>query len=397
MPSSSRLRRWGSRILVTLVVATAILGGVAYVMTLPSDHGSQAEAPRRRPEISVSVAEVRAVTLRETVAGVGTLEAWAEVEISPEISGRIKAIRFEEGSFVEEGAVLFELDEDRLQHQRAARQAALRAAEVQVTNSQRNFERRLQLRARGVLTEEESDEAEATLEAALAEKDRLEAELSLIERELEDTKIVAPASGFLSQREVDRGAHVVVGRTLAWFYQIDPLQMSFWLPERHLGRVQQGQPVAVTVAAYPDREFHGIVDFLSPAVDAVTRQFLVKAVIPNAEHELKPGLFASATVTVGERPDRPVLPEEALVATRRGYLVFVVEDRVAVSREVATGLRYEGLVEIIDGLAVGELVVREGHLRLNGGETVRIVEEEETDAFFRDGPEGASFDRKETQ
>jgi membrane fusion protein, multidrug efflux system len=398
MPPSSRLRRWGSRILVTLVVATAILGGAAYVMTLPSDHGNQPEAPRRRPEVSVSVAEVKAVTLRETIAGVGTLEAWAEVEISPEISGRVKAIRFEEGSFVEEGAVLFELDEDRLQHQRSARQAALRAVEVHVTNSRRIFERRLQLRARGVMTEEESEEAEATLETALADKDRLEAELSLIERELDDTKIVAPAAGFLSQREVDRGAHVTVGRTLAWFYQIDPLQMSFWLPERHLSRVQQGQPVAVTVAAYPDREFQGIVEFISPAVDAVTRQFLVKAVIPNAEHELKPGLFALATVTVGERPDRPVLPEEALVATRRGYLVFVIEDGVAVSREVATGLRHEGLVEIVEGLAVGELVVREGHLRLNGGETVRIAEEEEneTDAFLREGAEGAGLDREAT-
>jgi membrane fusion protein, multidrug efflux system len=184
-------------------------------------------------------------------------------------------------------------------------------------------------------------------------------------------------TGVISHREVDRGAHVAVGRTLAWFYQIDPLEMSFWLPERHLGRIRQGQPVAVSVAAYPDRQFEGLVEFISPAVDPSTRQFLVKAVIPNSERDLKPGMFAVATVTVGERLDRPVLPEESLVATRRGYMVFVIEDDVAVSREVVTGLRDEGWVEIVEGLAVGELVVREGHMRLSGGETVRVETDRE--------------------
>jgi membrane fusion protein (multidrug efflux system) len=372
MPPWSRLRRWGS-VLAILLVTAAILAAVAtQFVPLMNKTEEQPAVSRQRPEVLVSAAQVKAMNLQETVVGVGTLEASAEVEISPEISGRIKAIRFEEGAAVEEGTVLFELDEDRLQHQRTARQAAVRAAEVAVDNARSIFERRLQLQAREVLTEEAVEEAEANLNGALAEKDRLEAELSLIERELQDTKILAPMTGVISHHEVDRGAHVGVGQALASFYQIDPLEMNFWLPERHLGRVRQGQPVAVTVAAYPDREFEGLAEFISPAVDPSTRQFLVKAVIPNGERDLTPGMFAVATVTVGERLNRPVLPEESLVATRRGYMVFVIEDGVAVSREVVTGLRQEGWVEIVEGLAVGELVVREGHLRLSGGETVRI-------------------------
>ena len=373
---SQRWKRWLS-LLATLAVIAAISAGLmAHFMWA---RGENREAPvepgRVRPAASVAIAAVAPMTLRETVFGVGTLEASATVEISPEISGRIRAIRFEEGSFVDEGEVLFELDDERLGHQLASQRAALRAAEVRASNTRRVFDRWQQLRARDVITEEQYEQAEADWQEAIAERERLEAEVALIERELQDTRILAPFTGVVSHREVDRGAHVTVGRVLATFYQIDPLEVNFWLPERHLARLSRGQSVAVTVAAYPDREFEGVVEFVSPAIDPSTRQFLVKALVPNAQHELKPGLFATASVTVGQREDRPVIPDVALVATRRGYMVFVVEDGVAVSREVVTGLRYEGVVEIVEGLAVGDQVVYEGHMRLNGGEPVRAESE----------------------
>ncbi len=373
MPQSKRLTRW-------LIPLATILGGVAVVVAaallLVSESGRGTEAAVKpgqgRPMVPVAVVMVEAMTLKEIVLGVGSLEASAKVEISPEIPGRIRAITFEEGSFVDEGQVLFELDSDRLRHQRDARRAALRAAEASAENARRIFERREQARQRAVFTEEVIEQAEADLQTALAERDRLEAEVALIERELRETAIVAPFPGVISHREVDLGAHVTIGKALASLYQIEPLELNVWLPERHLGRVQRGQPVAVGVAAYPDREFEGVVIFVGPAVDPSTRQFLVKAIVPNQEQELRPGLFATATVTVGERVERPVVPEEALVATRRGYMVFVVAEGRAVGREVETGLRYEGIVEIVDGLSVGEQVVRQGHLRLSGGEAVRV-------------------------
>lgn len=375
-----RFRRWLSVLAVT-TASIAVVAGVGVLAYYTVGPGQTAEATdgnqRRRPEVPVSLFTVEARTLLETVFGVGTLEASAEVPISPEIPGRVRAIRFEEGSFVEEGTVLFELDDDRLGHQRAARQAALRAAEIRAANARRIFDRRYQLRDRAVFTEEALEEAEADLEMAVAERERLEAEVAFIERELRDKDIVAPFAGFVSDRKVDLGAHVRLGDELARLYQTDPLEINFWLPERHLGRVRREQPVGVTVAAYPGRKFGGTVEFVSPAVDPSTRQFLVKAVIPNEEQELKPGLFATASVTVGERPDRPVIPDTALVATRRGYMVFVVEDGLAATREVVTGLREEGMVEIVEGLAVGEQVVHEGHLRLSGGEEVRAVSGED--------------------
>ena len=164
------------------------------------------------------------------------------------------------------------------------------------------------------------------------------------------------------------------GEPLATLYQVDPLELEFYLPERHIGQVRSGQEVAATIAAHPDRAFRGQVDFVAPAVREATRDFLVKATFPNADGLLRPGAFATALVTVDVRAERPVIPEEALVATRLGYLVFTVEDGMARAREVRTGLRQAGQVEVLEGLAIGDVVVRAGHLRLSGGEPVRIVE-----------------------
>ncbi len=377
MPRAKRLIRWLWGTMVFLL-SVAMLGGVAaYWVWGRSNADAEGGPSGGRPAVPVAVVPVESATLQETVFGVGTLQAAAEVEISPEIAGRVRTIHFREGSFVEEGDLLFELDDERLRRQLDARQAALRAAEVRQENARRVFERQQRLREREVITEEAFEQAQADLDTAAADRERFEAEVALIEREIEDTRILAPFAGAVSHRAVDRGAYVGVGRLMARLYQIDPLELNFWLPERYLGRVRSGQAVAVTIAAYPQRSFEGYVEFVSPAVDESTRQFLVKALVPNEDHLLKPGVFATASVTVGTREDRPVIPEESLVATRRGYMVFVVEEGVAVAREVSTGLRDEGLVEITEGLNVGEQVVREGHLRLSGGETVDTETEEE--------------------
>ncbi len=373
-----KFRSWLSGLGVALISVAVLAGTAVYFVSGPPGQGDAAAgSARERPRVPVSLTSVESATLQETVFGVGTLLAAAQVEIVTEISARVRTIHFEEGSLVEEGDLLFELDDDRLQQQLAARLAALQAAEVRERNASRILERRLWLSERAAVAEEDRDQAQAELDTAVAEKQRLDAEVALIRRELRDTKIDAPFAGAVSDRFVDRGAYVSVGTPMARLYQIDPLEMNFYLPERHLGRVRRGQAVAIHVAAYPEEPFEGEIQFVSPAVDESTRQFLVKAAVSNEDLRLKPGGFATAIVTIGQREDRPVIPEESLVATRRGYMVFVIEDDVAVGRDVRTGLRQDGRVEITDGLEIGESVVREGHLRLSGGDAVQAVDDPE--------------------
>src|SRR5690606_33674024 len=114
--------------------------------------------------------------------------------------------------------------------------------------------------------------------------------------------------------------------------------------------------------------------FVSPSVDDRTRDFLVKARLDNPDALLKPGTFATAVLTVRKREAALVVPEEALIATREGYMVFLVgDDGTAVRRPVEIGLRNPGVVQITSGLAAGDRVIRSGHMRVADGSPIEVV------------------------
>ncbi|HRQ76166.1 MAG TPA: efflux RND transporter periplasmic adaptor subunit [Phycisphaerales bacterium] len=361
---------------VLLVVVLAVGAGVYLARDGQDDRVGESGAPRAIP---VEVESVRSMTLLETVQGVGTLRATETVEIRPETAGRIRAIHFEEGGMVEQGQLLFELDDEKLMRQLAARRAALRVAEIRVTNAERTFGRFQRAAEQGAVTAEEFDRAREDLDAALAEQERTQAEVELAEAQISDMRLVAPFSGRISERHVDRGAYVSSGDHLATLYQVDPIEIGFSVPDRYIGRIQHGQDVHVLVAAHRDTPFSGHIHFISPAVDEATRTFRVRARIPNSDQRLLPGAFATASVTVDVREHRPVVSAESLVATRTGYIVFVIDNDRAERREVRTGLRENSMVEIIEGVEVGEQVVRTGHLRLSGGELVAVTSTDDPD------------------
>lgn len=338
---------------------------------------SEPDAGGEEPPVRVQVAEATQRTLAETVRGIGTLRALQTVEVRPEISGRVVEIAFEEGGRVEEGDLLFELDTRKLEQELDSRQAALQAAEARLQNAERELARVERLFDQQVETEDARDRAATEVEAAQAEVNRLRSEVSLGRERLSDTRIQAPFGGRISEALVDTGDYVQAGAELATLYRIDVLETEFTLPERHSGRIEIGQEVDLTVSAYPDRTFSATTTFVSPSVSDQTRDFLVKARLRNPDALLKPGTFATAVLTVRERENALVIPEEALIATRQGYMVFEVgDDGRAVRRDVQTGLRHPGLVEITEGLAPGDRVVRTGHLRVAEGTPLAIVEAE---------------------
>ncbi|MGQ9426530.1 efflux RND transporter periplasmic adaptor subunit [Gilvimarinus sp. F26214L] len=355
-----------------LLIAAALVVAALVLFWIMGQEDEE-EAPARQA-VAVEVVEVGTRTLEETVRGIGTLRAFAEVEISSEVAGRVQRLGFTEGSAVDEGDVLVELDAGKARSQLAANQAALESARVRVTNLERSFERQQRLVEQALVSQEEFEQVRTELDSARAEVERLQAEVQLTRERLQDTVIRASFAGSISERLVDPGGYVSPGEVIARLYSLDPLEIAFSIPERFAAQVSLGQPVTVTTAAFPDRSFRGEVSFVNPAIDEQTRTLPIKARVPNPDNELKPGAFATALVTVGQRENQPVLPSEALVATRSGYMVFVVEEGRAVSRNVQTGLRSGNAVEIMEGLNPGELVVRSGHMRLDPGMPVEVVD-----------------------
>lgn len=342
------------------------LGGCAQEEEMQEEAGPQA--------VRVDVIRAEIESMREIVEGIGTLEAMETVELKAETAGLVRELNFEGGRPVEAGQVLVRLEDDELQRELDARQAALDAAREQEEIARTTFERIEELRAEGVVSAQRFDETRTELDRALAEIERLESEIALVRERIDNTVVRAPFAGIISENQVDVGDYVKVGALLATLYRVDPLKIRFTLPERYLDRIEVGQAVELKVDAYPERRFEGVVTLVAPAVDAMTRDVRVEAQLEEGSDALKPGVFARAMLVLATREPRPVIPEEALVSTREGYEVFVVEEGRAHARPVETGLRRVGRVEIVEGLEGGEWIVRQGQMRLSEGTAVERME-----------------------
>jgi membrane fusion protein (multidrug efflux system) len=315
--------------------------------------------------IPVEVATVESGAVRDEVEVVGNILANESVMIRPEISGLVKEIHFSEGDTVEEGDLLFSLDDEIL---------AAEVAEAEAANelAKRNFDRSKKLFSRQVGTERTRDEA-------LAEMQSSEAKLALAKARLSKTKIRAPFSGIVGFREISVGAYVSAGADLVRLVKTDPVEVSFRVPERFLPVLRKGQDITVRVDAFPDRAFDGKVFALDNVVDINGRSIQVRARVPNPDLLLRPGLFARVNLVTELRQDAVIVPEAAIVPTVEGAFVYRVVDGKVERADVTIGRRMAGEVEIVAGLSAGETVIVAGQQKVRPGAPVQPL----------DGAEGA--------
>ena len=318
--------------------------------------------------------------LQDTVQGVGTFEALESVGVAAEAGGRLVGVHFTEGDVVQAGDLLFTLDDAELRQQVAARRAALSEARSELENARRDLARRRELLPEGLVSQENVDRAATAVETARSRVERLQAELDRFQEMRDDTSIAAPVPGRVGARRVDVGDYVDAGQVLVELVNTQRLKISFTVPERAAVQAAAGQQVEVHADAFAERSFSGEVYFISPNIDPGTRTLQIKAWVENSDDLLRPGGFAAVDLVTGVRENALVIPEEALVPTRTGYMVFVVEDGRARKREVEIGLRKPGLVEVTSGLSAGETVVQSGHMALTEGDPVRDVASEEKKA-----------------
>lgn len=343
------------------VVVTACSGQDA-----SSDREKSAAAP-------VRIVRVETRDLRETLEAVGSLAASEQVTIRPEISGIVRAIPFAEGESVERGRVLFVIEDEEIRQRLQARRAALKAAEAETQNARKMVLRRRELLAEGTIAAETFDEVQTRYETAKARVERLRAEIGEIREALKNTEIRSPIDGITGARRVDPGDFVEIGDPLVEVVRTDVLEIEFTVAERYANRVRAGQRVTIRTASDPDRDFQGQVFFVSPQIREDTRDLLLKARVENPQGLLRPGSFANVELILQVRKQAAVLPEEALVPTRTGYIVFVVKEQTARRREVTVGLRRPGIAEIRSGVKPGETVIRSGHISVSDGDRIRVV------------------------
>lgn len=308
----------------------------------------------------VIAAEVIAVTFPLTVEGLGTARANESIEVHATVAERIREIHFEEGEPVDAGQVLVTLVDTEARAEVASARARQIDSESALRRARELFERKAV--------------SAAELEQLEAQRDADRAALDAAEARLAERVIRAPFAGRVGLRQVSPGSLVGPDTVITTLDDTDPIKLDFDVPETALARLAPGLPIEARSAAWPDTTFAGTVASIDTRVDPLTRSLMVRALIPNPEARLRPGMFMAVTLLRRE-VQALVVPEQAIVPEQSRQYVLVVDAAGQVEkREIRTGRRRPGQVEVLEGLAAGETVIAEGTQKVRPGQPVRVVE-----------------------
>ena len=256
-------------------------------------------------------------------------------------------------------------------------QADLASFKAQQTVAQLSLDRAKQLASRQFGTQATLDQAQATYDQASAGIAKTQAIIS--------QKLVrAPFDGELGVRMVEVGQYLTAGTQIVSLTDLSALYVNFTATEKDSATLKVGQTVRIKVDAYPGRTFEGKITTIEPQINADTRNIRVQATIANPDGILKPGMFATTTVVLPDKPAVVTLPETAVDYTLYGDSVYLVTEKkaddgttslTAVRTFVKTGDRIDGRAVIVSGVKPGDKVVAVGQLKLQSGAAVTISQD----------------------
>lgn len=316
-------------------------------------------APAMDPMAALNATPVVSVTgaVREQVARdavySATVQANVVNNIAPLTSGRIQKLNVEVGDFVSAGQILAEMDRVQLD------QAALR-----LKNDENELERVRQLLAEGGVSQSDFESLELAFKVSKSSYENL----------LENTILRAPVAGVVSARNYDRGDLYGMSLPIYTVQQITPVKLLVPISETDYTRVKRGDKVSLTVDAIPGKTYDGSIVRLYPTMDAATHTFNAEVQVPNADRELRPGMYARVTVDYGAStsivvPDAAVLKQQG--SGQRFVFILNADDTVTI-RPVEAGRHFGTRYEILSGLEEGEQVLTGGHTNLKSGDKVEV-------------------------
>ena len=293
--------------------------------------------------------------LVDEIEALGTAKANESVEIRPRISSLVTRILFEEGQYVEQGDLLIELENSEIV-------AGLALAEASLSESRSLYNRSKELESTQAISA-------SNLEALLAQVKVDEANVEAARAKLRNTLVRAPFSGRIGLRRVSPGSFVNTDTVITTLDDVSVIKLDFSVPETFVNVVSEDMDIVAHSLVFPDRDFIGTVASIDTRLDPISRAVEVRAVIPNDDGLLKPGMFMTVDLR-RDRGDVLLAPEQAIVPEGTRQYVYVVSDGIAEKRQVRLGRRIPGYVVVADGIAAGDTVITEGTHKVRDGAQV---------------------------
>lgn len=352
--------------------------GLVCLALLAGACGSDLNQQQEPPATSVTTTRVHAETVEYRADYPGRVRGATEVAVRARVSGILEERRFEEGTAVEAGQTLFQIEPETYEDRVRSAAAEVADAEAQQLRAQLEWQRVRGLFERNAVSERERDQARADHRAAQSRLEAAESALSNAERELRYTRVEAPVSGITSIETVTEGNLVEAGTVLTHVVQHDPVHVYFALPEDDaiawLRDVEQSERSAEMIVRHGNTYQHiGDVDFSDRRLDPMTGSVQMRAVFPNPDGELIPGQFVRVRLTL-ETFEEALLVDPTVVAEGPdGPQVFTVDDGHASARPVTLGPMIDDRQVILSGLAEGSNLVINGQVAITDGAPVRVT------------------------
>lgn len=357
------MKKWT---LVMLIIAVLAFGSVIGFNLFVK--GKIADAIANMPE---PVAPVTAITIapnswQSTINAIGFVEPNQGVTISNELAGVVASIKFENGSRVETGQRLIELDSK-------VEKANLKSKQVQLPAAREDFKRLTKLYKQNSVSKQDLDNSESKYLALVADSESLSATI-------ERREISAPFAGLVGIRNVNLGEYLQTGTEIV---RLEDMKIRFTIPQTQLPRIAKGQAVHVYVDAYPTEPFEGIISAIEPAVFYQSGLIQVQAQIPNTDSKLRSGMFAKVDILLPELVEQIVLPQTAISFTLYGNSVYIIEEQteegeqVKRVKQINVNVIERGINDalVTGDIKAGDMIVTSGQVRLSNNSKISVSED----------------------
>ncbi|HZM68841.1 MAG TPA: efflux RND transporter periplasmic adaptor subunit [Candidatus Cryosericum sp.] len=364
-------RRAASCLLALLLPAGALACGEGAPATTGSATAPPAAGAARSIRVTVAPVSVRDVTY--TLEAIGSIEAEEEVRVTAGVEGVVTRVSFREGDTVTTSSVLAEIDPEIFRLRADKARATLDQTAAQEKQALAELRRREELLQQDppLVSAEEVERARQEAERLRAAGAEARAAWELAEQDRRRSIVHPLVAGVINRKSVVTGQHVESKDVLATLADTRRLRLRFKVSEQESVRLKDGMLVGFTTAAYPKRTFEAQVFHVSSSADPQSRMVECLARVEAEAAELKPGFFAEVSAAIESHKDAIVVPERAVLATDKGFVVYEVDSGLARQRQVSVGLRTKtGEVEILSGLAPNAIVVTDGGAVLRDGAPV---------------------------
>ena len=310
----------------------------------------------------------------------GSLMPLTEATVKAKVAGELVAVTVREGESVKQGQVLARIDLTEVQARLAARDADVAAAKAQLIWAEKNRNQQKALLDKSFISQSAFDNIQSNYDVAVAKLHAAEAERVVARKSQGDAVLVAPFSGIVSLRHAQPGERVSLDAKVVSIVDLSRLQLEASVPPAAIGQVRIGQTMNFRVEGFGEREFAGRIERINPAATAGSRSISVYAVIDNREGLLRGGMFAQGALTLSRVDGALAVPASAVREEIGQTFVYAIEDGLVKKKNVKVGAPdAAGRVQVLDGLAAGDRIVRVNLGSLREGLTARLSGPEPSD------------------